>query len=196
MRLNKYLTEDDSDQIFDTIQKDCKSFIKQLKGAAGLMFRGSHKPNKGIIKIKPRKNRKPVDTDPRIQVLFDKLIKEKYGWKPRSEGVFCTGNIIAASYFGGLNTIWPIGSFKYLWSDEITDLFSVTTRRKDGTDLEIPERYEYWSKNEKELKEVINKYIDSSLAKGVDSKSEIMIGCKSYYMVKHEHSADLRKMFL
>ena len=130
MRLRQHLTEytytgDVPD--WSPIVKDCKPFIKQLKGAHNLLLRGSNKQNPGIMKLKPRKDRHPMSTPYAIHDMLDGFFKDRFGWNARSEGVFCTGNLSTALFYAGVNgvnSVWPIGNFKYLWSPDISDLFS------------------------------------------------------------------------
>ena len=55
----------------------------------------------------------------------------KFKWKPRSTGVFCTGDKEQAKGYGGLATVWPIGNFKYIWNPEIRDFLDVAIDLSD-----------------------------------------------------------------
>ncbi len=200
MRLQSYLIEyagsGEFPPIAGDIIKNCKPFIKQLKGAHNLLLRGSSKSNPGIIKLKPRKDRRPMSTPYAVSELLDEYFKKRFGWKPRSEGIFCTGKYNTALFYAGsisaVNTIWPIGNFKFLWSNEISDLFGTI---QDIASKEGIPASEYFLNNPEELDKLSAKYQNTSLATAIDKGNEIMIGCNAYYMVNSEHTIDLKRYF-
>jgi len=176
MKLKQYLNEyaytgDVVD--WSPITKDCKPFIKELKGAHNLLLRGSRKSNPGIIKV-------------------------KFGWKPRSTGVFCSGSLNTALFYGPVNSVWPIGNFKFLWSPKVSDLFSHLTDQVNTTEHD---GWSYWLDNPDGLKAIVDTYTDKNLPKAIDGTAtdmqsfEIMIGCKEYYMVLNEDTFALKRYF-
>jgi hypothetical protein len=73
-----------------------------------------------IVK-KVHKYRTPTDTPEEIQKWIDDEFEKKFGWRPRSQGVFAS-----ASVFGAYNPrfiFFPIGKYKYIWSPEVQDFF-------------------------------------------------------------------------
>jgi len=77
-----------------------------------------------------RQDRIPKDMPQEISDEFDYMFKKRYGWKPRSQSIFVTGSHSSASAYGDtLYMIFPIGKFKFLWSSNISDLW---TRIEDG----------------------------------------------------------------
>ena len=190
MKLKRYLTESITKQeIIEILEKDCKPFISKM-GKSHLLLRGSRHSNPDITKMTPRSDRHPMSTSPRIQEILDQLFENKFGWKPRSSSVFCTTVYNTAQFYGEPNSIWPIGNFKFLWSDTITDMF---TRVSDiGLFISITSDT---TKLEKELKKAVNTYSNKNLPKALNSNSEIMIGCKNYYMVSNEFRSDLERHF-
>lgn len=201
-RLKKYLDESTyTGDVVDwsPIVKDCKPFIKQIKDAHNLLLRGSHKSNPGIIKVKPRKDRRPMSTLPKIQMALDEYFKKRFGWKPRSEAVFCTGMLNTALFYSGsiagISSVWPIGNFKYLWSNEISDLFGTLQDEALCKTALGADEWAYFLNDTTHLDKFVAKYQSTSLASGIDKGYEIMIGCKEYYMVSNEHTLALKKYF-
>ena len=88
MRLEKHLKEminlnNVAEELLEKIKKDCKPFLKQMNIDKPL-WRGS----KDIVrndyeKIKPRKDRRPRNTDPDLQVILDNVFNKKFGWKKK-----------------------------------------------------------------------------------------------------------------
>jgi len=201
MKLKQYLNEyaytgDVVD--WSPITKDCKPFIKELKGAHNLLLRGSRKSNPGIIKVKPRQDRRPMSTLPKVHDMLDGFFKAKFGWKPRSTGVFCSGSLNTALFYGPVNSVWPIGNFKFLWSPKVSDLFSHLTDQVNTTEHD---GWSYWLDNPDGLKAIVDTYTDKNLPKAIDGTAtdmqsfEIMIGCKEYYMVLNEDTFALKRYF-
>lgn len=80
-----------------------------------------------MIRKKPRKLRKPKDTSPEIQKVVDKIFMEKFGWKPRAQGVFATSDFYNAEMYSRgqlVHIIFPFDGFEYLWSPKIEDLYT------------------------------------------------------------------------
>lgn len=128
MRFTKYIGEardsqmnkDLTDIIFLLLDK-CQPALKALNGST--LYSGRN--NKGFwYRKKPVLDRKPKDTDILIHKGFDEIFQKKFGYKARSESMFVTGSYRSARFYGDLYAIYPIGNFKFVWSDEITDLFS------------------------------------------------------------------------
>jgi hypothetical protein len=123
-----------------------------------------------IHKKKVRKDRKPKDMDIKTHKELNKLFHKKFGWKVRSEGLFCTGNINEAGGYGYEFLVFPIGEFKYVWSPEIRDLYSFIEEMK-GEGLEY------------DLQKIVNSYKNKSMADGIKKKMEFSIKCDEYYMI-------------
>ena len=121
-RLKQYIIEGKEKDIILKLKRDCKPFLDQLHDR--FLYRGTGKPVIDIRKYKPRKNRRPRDISILVHTIFDKLFKEKFGWKARSEGVFTTGDQVLASRYGKDTLFFPIGQFKYLWSPKVDDLYA------------------------------------------------------------------------
>ena len=125
--------EDKVYQMAKLLFKNCKEYLKDLniKSAGRVMYRGAYGDD--MTKIVPRKDRQPKDMDWEQSEALDDEFKRKFGWKPRSEGVFCSGDIQQAKGYGdGVFTVWPMGKYKLLWSWSIFDLYT----KLDGMDSE------------------------------------------------------------
>lgn len=111
------------------VEKKCKPFLKELKyrneKEMNMLYRGSNR-SKDIGKKKVRKDRIPKDMPYDAHDALDTAFDNIYGWRARSEGLFCTGRQRTAATYGSSQIIFPIGKFRYLWSDNIHDLYSYT----------------------------------------------------------------------
>ena len=167
MRLIHYLTEKDFDtsEIMNLIKKNCKPWQKQSNGY--LAYRGmSGQPN--FLKKKVRTDRRPMDTPDNISNAFDAASKKKFGWKARSEAMFCVGEPDVAKAYGLAYSVWPIGTFKFLWCDDVDD-FTNSYEDADPVDM----------------KEVIKMYSNKNLEAAIRNGGEIMVKCKEYYAVSN-----------
>ena len=111
---------------------------------------------------------------------MDKLFVEKFGWKPRSEGVFC-GTEGQALMYGNLYSVWPLDAFKFVWSPSVRDMF---------VDVIWPYKRNPEATN---LQTIVNTYTDSDLKHAIRSAGEISLHCKSYYAINNENSQLIKK---
>ena len=151
-KLNSYLTEaktkgaeegtrisfDDPETFVKKIKKECSQIIAIYKKHSGkVLYRGIKSYPSDYTYIIPRTNRTPMDTPSEIQEQIDRGFYHVFGWKPRSEGVFCVADIgTARNYSSGrrASVIFPKNGFKYVWSPEILDLYF--SRVKDMNDYD------------------------------------------------------------
>ena len=198
--INENIKELEDDDMDFLIERDCQPWVKASAGET--VYRGAKsKPYnyKGTV----RTNRKPVDTKPEVQELFDNIIQAKYGFKPRSNGLFITGNLSDARRYGRVYKIYPINKFKFLWSPTIRDFYSETRsieRKFIQDNINTKDDIEKYSKiigkrfsreatislpevqaSIKEL--VLNKYITKDLPRAINSYKEIMVVTKEFYAV-------------
>lgn len=113
------------------IRKECSDIIRIYNRSKRILFRGSDLPSESrkeispnIYKAIPRKNRRPKDTSQEYQDDIDKIFFDKFGWRPRSEGIFATSSPSIATLYGDLHAFFPANGYKYLWSDVYSDLYS------------------------------------------------------------------------
>lgn len=130
------------------------------------LYRGlTKKTSDRMIRKKPRKLRHPKDTEPELQKLVDKLFQEKFGWKPRAQGVFATSDFYTAREYSGdwktVHIIFPFDGFEYIWSPKIDDLYSTVLSDFDmATEYRLEREYGpesgkgYWKKGKETVEEL------------------------------------------
>jgi hypothetical protein len=133
MRLQTYLNETIDPYIVNSIwkklTKDCMPFLKELKKSNSprdkFFYRGFHGGNlySEIDKKKVRTNRNPMDTPQAIHDILNKSFKKKFGWNVRGEGSFATSDKERAGGYGTPFLFFPVGKYKYVWSEEVSDLY-------------------------------------------------------------------------
>lgn len=222
MRLKTFIVEGKTSKEIDTfknIEKDCQPYIKAVKSLNHVFIRYSRNlvPHQ-IRKTEVRKDRYPVDMPLAIHNVMDDLLYSKFGWKPRSEGVFCYSKVLDDSiewseYF----IVFPTGDFSFVWSPEVSDLVTYLSGRiflipeiKDmaGTAyyknvlpivedlLKRGNENPLYRKIMAVIKEVIKRYTDKDLRAALRSLNEISVRCDSYYMVGgSRYYKDLLRLF-
>ena len=191
MRFNHFINEVKPPEprmwamLCDDILRDCKPFIKAMKGIPYqfALWRGAKKLIDVYQISFPRADRNPTDTPRDIQNMLDKIFLKKFGWKARSQGVFGTGSKSFAAMYGKPYMVFPMGEFKFIWSPEIKDLYTDV--------IEKDMRYGDWGKlpdkGFSKIEEVIeSSYTDKDWHSAIGSQNEIMIKCHSYYLVNWE----------
>lgn len=109
------------------IKDNCSEILNAYKKAKMFLFRGINKEKRldTLIKKKPRKRRKPLDTPKEVQKELDLVFLDKFGWKPRAQGVFATSDYSNAGEYAKStpHIIFPFDGFEFLWSPKILDLY-------------------------------------------------------------------------
>lgn len=122
-------------------------------------------------------DRQPKDMNIETHHLANEYFKKKFGWNVRKDGVFATGDIFAASEYGAPFFILPIGEFRFIWSENVHDLFSHipqgivrNIRAGDGED---------------DLYELLRRadYKDTDLEGAAKAGVETVFNCDEYYIV-------------
>lgn len=202
MRLQRYISEAErleASEIAGILKRDCKFYFKESRNANGFLYRASRKrvPT-GVLEVKTRKDRRPLDTPQELHEIWNKEFKKKFGWNARSEGAFATSlKNLAEGFFGNVYLFFPIGRFKYVWSPAVDDLANyidteifqyfkypnnvlkkrwAIENREDLTRPGAMEDFEKWREDnytriDKEIKEEAAKVIE--LYKDKDLKSAI-----------------------
>lgn len=192
LKYNIELSYSDNNDIMEKILKDCGQWLKEAKGYP--LYRGTNKTNdKG--KAIPRKDRKPLDTPKPIHDYLDEYFVDNFGWKARSEAIFCSNNYgVAEDYGSNVWAVYPADGYKYVYDPKIVDLanylfengVSYGKFQSSGGLAGIPSGkdipYKYLIKNAMENANYTNKNI-SKLFKQYKG-SEIMLKCKYYYYIK------------
>ena len=156
MKLLNYLTENISYDK-DVIRKDCAIYLKELKEIGfnknNLFVRGMYLPT-DVIKKTVRKDRYPRDTKIHLSTLMDNYFQKEFGFKARSESVFCyKGKGSSAAIYGELYYILPVGNFDVLYNPNIKDLTVDLNNTKETFKLSSVIKYEDSEEIEKELQD-------------------------------------------
>lgn len=114
--------------------ENCKPFLKEsdfnFNPATGeplhALYRGGtyYSENKFMVEYPGGRNRKPVDSSQRLHDLLDEYLEKYFMFPYRSKGLFCTGSRKTAKEYGKPVLIFPIGNFKYVYSERIVDAYA------------------------------------------------------------------------
>lgn len=181
MKLQEYLIEENKglEYYIPKIQNECKPFLKDIKGAAGTLFR----INKGlsmsapIIKKVTRKDREPLDTSPALHLRLDEWFNRKFGWKARSNVLFCWPLPFTSSIIIGKWMVFPAGNYKYIWSTSVSDLWG---ELGDFNYYEVDNMYAYF------INQLSKTYTDKKIKMSIKFQNEIMVNCEYSYLIKPE----------
>lgn len=168
-------------KVANFISLNCKPFLLQVSPTEDLLWRGvtSHRDDYQLNVT--HTDRIPKMTDPILHVLTDNFFEEKFGIRPRSSGVFTTGNRSQAADYGEPVIVFPVGNFKFVWSPVVADLAGLFEGNSQA-DLIVdifddePERaYEM-------LVNLLEKqrYTTINLPEAINKGVEISIVCKQY----------------
>jgi hypothetical protein len=198
MRLNKFLNEELSKLIkseikraVELIEKNVeKSFTDIIKSTNHFLYRGYSKNIDIIAEVKPRNDRKPKDTNKFAHEEMDNFFLKKFDWKARSNGVFTTPSFIAAEIYGYPCIFFPIGSYKFIWSPEVSDFY-----RKSHYFGSLDKLFykEIDKKRAEEVEKIKNSYTDKNLKVALFSgRNEVMFKCESFYLFNIDYERELR----
>ena len=199
MRLQNYINErtfivDDMEywpspeKMVKILKTKCSKFLKE---STFFLFRGINDEvqiDEGGYDIRtPRTDRTPLNTSRKVHKALDQYFFNKFGWKPRSNGIFVTRSQNDAEDYGYSHIFFPVGNYEYVFSKYVTDLFQKSTILRKfleevrwnhiGNDDPLPIKF-------MEEMEAL-KYQNKSL-RAVGLK-EVMFKCDSYIMVHHAY---------
>ena len=115
------------DQLFDAkevsklIKSKCKEFIRDSEG--NILWRGYKSSAGSWYTGNVRGDRQPKDTPYEIHEALDEEFEDQFGWRCRSESIFTTGNKGMAQGYGPAYSVWPEDGYKFVWSEDISDLY-------------------------------------------------------------------------
>jgi len=188
MNFKSFLKTQDPEEILEK----CKPFIKQSGGLP--MFRGYTSSNGGGGTIDIRKDRKPRDSSQVTHDLLDQYFLKKVGAKIRSEGMFVTGDIKAAKYYGHPYFVFPVGEFKFVWGtyngDPVRDTFFATQNITDLMAVNTKDK----------IPGIVDKVMDqvhwqtTNLEEAIKSKAEIVVLCDQAIIVRYSPSVSYQKL--
>jgi len=129
MKFIQYLNEDIVDELILTLKNDCKKFIKEAHYSlrnGDFLYRGTDNyVQNGLMarRISRLTSRKPLSTSIVVHDMLNKAFENKFGWAVRN-GVF-TSTQGRAQEYGVSYLFFPIGNYKYCYTEKTGDLFSV-----------------------------------------------------------------------
>lgn len=152
-RREKYFTynegiDEDFKEIISVLEKDCSQFLNELKSERQYpLFRGVRNVDDtyttGLYtKSAYTGNRKSLDTPKEINDIFNKHFKEKFGIELRDNGIFASKTPQVASDYGKAYMFFPIGEYKYYWSEKVLDFFGDIEMKSWYYDCMTEEAYE------------------------------------------------------
>lgn len=217
MRLIRHLNEQQVEYegepnraMFEVLKRECGPYLKEAKKfqKGKFLWRGSltsikPDPKTGLDAKPVRKGRTPRDIPVTVHRLLDQKMKKKFGWKPRSEGVFATSAYTTAADFGIPYLFFPAGKFKFVYGIErqggrpISDVLGALDRA--GALIWTQNQY----KVDPELSNVdlsvlldgfVGQFTNKNLAKGVVQGAEIMFDCSYYYLAEQEDGFSIAKL--
>jgi len=212
MRLREYIIEynKSSDQeVWLNLKKNCSEIIKFYKKMTpppiGRMFYRFMKVSIPDYKVFiPPKNREPLSSAPWIQKMVDDALEERFGWRPRSSGVFALSlypGLFAPpqeiSDYGKTYMFFPYDGYEYIWSEKISDLYLIFPYSKlDRHYADIKKTIMSASRNETDFEknlaewkikfeEWMDTYRDTGLENALNVRKgyEVMFKCKKYVLV-------------
>ena len=187
MKFYKYISEYDSLnygkedlthrelQIVETLEQRCRPFLKDWKRCKSkkLLMSGRKRVSSSFIG-EIRKDRRPYMTLTPVHNIMDDVFEEKFGYRARSQSLFCSTLWNVAEGYGNPFIIFPIGKYEIIWSDMIEDLYFIVGNKRS---------IEY-----SEAQDIVNKYQKGNLCQALGTINEIMLLCDEYLAVNTESS--------
>lgn len=173
----------------ETVKTDCIPYLKEinyeikeyqlLRGVIG-------QPKNYIAKTVRLENRKPKDTSQELHDKINEYFEEKFG-SPFRNAIHVTGDFSQAFEYahggyksGEVYVIFPVGEFKYLWSQEVADMLDVIFEHGlQGSSA-------FWDDGEFEIfaENVLSDYKTTDLTMAIKLGNEIMMRSTEYYGLK------------
>lgn len=152
-----------------------------------------------------RTDRKPMNTSKIISSGIDNWFNDVFNFKARSSAIFCVGKSgkkIAREY-GPLYIIFPMNGYKYVWSNEVEDLYTVlyktsATYEKSKNDKYSNIHIEYGKllkkgnidNNKIDIFMKNLNYKNNNLEEAIKSGNEIMIHTPFYIAIKYTEEVE------
>jgi hypothetical protein len=189
----------------DFIAEHCQPLLTYIDGdveelLATPLYRGITKGDAERIQLKVfgnvrtcliktvRKDRTRLDNNPQFHEVVDNIFQEKFKWKPRSQGMFCSSDRDEIEGYGSPYMVFPMGRFKYLWAPEVKDLIIQMNKAARQVGVFNGRNNDFDDETVRLFKEIMEPYIegtykDHDLHHAIDMGNEIMIGCDKYLAV-------------
>jgi hypothetical protein len=185
VRLVEYIEQQYKDdyhiKMFGLIEKilraNCIEMLKLSWDSGRFLYRGLSREVRDYVIFKPRTDRKPANTPKEIHEVLDNLLYKKFGWRPRSEGVFCIADSEEASDYGYPMIVFPYDGFKYIWVPTRDSYISISDPNKD-----------------EKVENLLKGYTDTNITKALRAKYEITIKCSKYMAINQKYSENLKHL--
>ena len=168
------------------IGEKCKPFIKEFGNMR--FYRGTDDAPRPPIMykiLKPRTDRRPLSTPKDIHKYMDDYFNKKFGWRPRSNGMF-TATVDSVSGYGNTSIFFPIGNYKYIYNPRVHDTIDIITSMENiQTYLNgKKEEDEYGYQMGEYMMKELEKYKSNGLKRYEDTANiEVIWKCDSYLLV-------------
>jgi hypothetical protein len=198
--------QEDPPDLKKFLQTECSSFMNSI-GDNGLLYRGASNLGSAVGKFESggttfsvykrsvRKDRVPLEMDRRVSAIIDNWFDKHFGFKARSQALFCYGEggrLNAETYGSKQCVIFPIGRFSAVWSPKIGDLFLHVEEEIFTTRKEIAPEYATvgGSPSPIEIGEWMDtlQYTKNHLDKVTHSDSEIMVDCDEVLYIPYAYN--------
>jgi hypothetical protein len=190
LKFNEHSDSNQLDEYFKLIRRDCKPFLELLRKNQDVKtFRRDMKPllfrgmwdKEDFLDKKVRKDRKAKDSGEFVdQKLVDNIFFEKWGIRPRSQGLFTTFSMGQAERYGDVYVVFPKGDFDYVVceSEDYNDLWlnymdEAGITNKDDIPLDHIDHVVKW----------LHHY-NSNIGSAINYSYETIFLCDSYYAIR------------
>lgn len=190
------LSDENIQKYRDIIIRDCQPFLRESKHA---LFRGSDSAVYSFFlkKKKVRKRRRPMDSPTALHRKVNKAMKELGFEARRNNSIFTIKSPGAASGYGDIYCVFPIGEYNYTYSNSIEDFYNyfrsenilnILTDKSIDTFMSLKDEYiidiiESSDINYQALVKFIKKNYSNTKLNSAKRNTEIMINCESYYLL-------------
>jgi len=165
---DKYFT-----QVLGTVEQiklHCQPFLNEIEDPFSLL-RGLRPTHEWAVNKPVRLDgRKPMSTPLWLHNELNDVFKQEFG-APFRDSIFCTGDASQAKVYGMVFCVFPIGTYEYLWSPEVRDLY---------------QRFDFFRGKGHNQKDFVNQldlklYKTNGLNDAIARGHEIMVRTKNYY---------------
>lgn len=189
MRFLQFLRENtQTERALLEVERLCADFIHECGSQVG-PWRGFNRrfslPDDHIIFVP--EDRKPLDTRREIHDAMDDWFLDNFGFRARSNALFCTGSKSHASVYGEVHSIYAAGKYEYVWSPEVEDMIHIDELAKHTlAKLGMKDR-----NDDETLEQKVSIMIDvledsgyrgSGLREALKSGNEIMLRSEKYFV--------------
>lgn len=159
LKEKKSLNDENFNDVIKILERDCSTFIREIKDSKSVVFRGfkkigsphieNDKSIPGLYKKEGQRGRYPIDLRSDFSDDLDDVFFEMFNFRLRSDGVFTSKCPFTAAGYSDPPTdfkskrksyiFFPIGDYDYYWNPYINDLYS---------DVEGEDWYAYYNQED------------------------------------------------